>query len=93
MELVLAEDAIAGKPKKKLLDQVRDALDHQLRPLPFAVCQSRKGKPTWGGPSRSMVIHQRNASRPVLLRAFGTKVPTIPDRANFLWQTAILLRL
>src|SRR4029077_13454535 len=31
-----------------------------------------------GMPSRSMVIHRRNASRPVVLRAFGTKVPTIP---------------
>jgi hypothetical protein len=48
MELGLAEDAIAGKPKEKLLDQVRDALNHLLRRLPFAVCQSRKGKPTWG---------------------------------------------
>jgi hypothetical protein len=26
MELLLAKDAVAGKPKKKLLDQVRDAM-------------------------------------------------------------------
>jgi hypothetical protein len=33
MELVLGKDAVAGKPKKKLLDQVRDAMRLKLYSL------------------------------------------------------------
>jgi hypothetical protein len=51
MELVLAEGAVAGKLKKKLLDQVRDALNHLLRPLP-SVRAAKASRPGGCRPDR-----------------------------------------